>query len=364
MAMHIPVRKSLKEGLRNDIDKSIVRTMLSLSILLLVLLSFMPVQSQTRNDLNFEFVKQVQARHEDQLFQLPGVRAVAIGQEGKQFVLQVYVNRFAGQPQLPTRLENVRVVRIDLDQDFTPAGALDGGPQHRIAYTPPVPMGVSTSNPNGCSAGTLGFRVRDPITGEVGYLTNNHIAAGSATLCPNQAPIGTSQFQPGLADNSCNPGTNIGTLKRFVTINFGFFTNNTMDAAFVVSDTTLVSNNILDIGVPTGAPRDPVLAEFLQESARTTGYTQSQVRGVNATVRIPYCSDSKIARFVGQVLVVGVTTFDAEGDSGTGLLSLSGEPVGLYFGHAGAYARCYASTPSIATARGRDFLKDSQIQLG
>jgi hypothetical protein len=317
--------------------KSMARVVMAVLIVLLALVSFMPVYSQ--NDLNFEFVKQIQARHEDQLFTIPGVRAVGIGKEGKRFHLAVFVNTLENaRSQLPSVVEGVTLRMILMQGDIEPliAPAVDNGPQHRLAYTPPVPMGVSTSNNFQCGAGTLGFRVRDPITSTVGYITNSHVAASTTNQCPNQAPIGTPQFQPGRIDNDCNTATQIGTLDRFIPLVFGCCGNNIGDAAFVASDTSLVSNNILDIGVPTGA-RNPILAEFVKKSGRSSGLTTGQVRYVNVTARINYAPGCS-ARYVGSALVLGVTSdFAVPGDSGSVVIANGdGAGVGIVVGKTNA----------------------------
>gem|GEM_PF-2698651 len=317
------------------------------SLVLVLVLGLGPVQSQTSN--MFERIKQVQKRHEDALFEISGVNAVGIGKEGQEYVLHVYVNEEVNPTpgrDVPDQLEGVRVVVIKEKGEFWALTALplDNGPEHRQTFPPPVPMGVSTSNDLLCAAGTLGFRAQDPNTGQVGYITNNHVAvAGSGLGCPNSAPIGTDQLQAGVLDSGCNtPATDIGDLDRFIPIQFGLFSSNLVDAAFVASSTGLISNSILDIGPPVGTARDPVLAEFVQKSGRTTSLTTGQVRSVNATVRINYgiipglCGS---ARFLGQVAIVDVFgPFGRGGDSGSPVLSLSGEPVGLLFG--GRVFRC------------------------
>ena len=124
----------------------------------------------------------VQARHDGQMFNLDGVVGVGVGlsESGDEVAIHVYVDTSTGSPALPLDLEGVPVRVIDLPE---PIMVEDGGPNHRLALPLPVPMGVSTSNVIGNFAGTLGFKVRRIGNGEVGYVTNNHIAAASG---PNQ----------------------------------------------------------------------------------------------------------------------------------------------------------------------------------
>jgi len=93
--------------------------MISVLISFLALVSFLPVHSQTGPD--FEFVKQVQARHETALFQIAGVNLVGIGLENNRFVLHVYVNEEVNsnpEQSVPNALEGVRVVVIKEQGDY------------------------------------------------------------------------------------------------------------------------------------------------------------------------------------------------------------------------------------------------------
>ncbi len=210
--------------------------------------------------------------------------------------------------------------------------AFDNGPLHQIAYPPPVPGGVTTSNNQGCFAGTRGFLAyKGAGTTNVGYITNNHVAvAGGSKLCPNTAPLGTLQFQPGEFDNNCTTigATNIGSLNSFVPLVKG--ANNTVDAAFVASDTSLISSTILDIGTPATTPKDPTLKLQVKKSGRTTGLTTGTVSTINATVLVSYGAGCGTHKFVGQFIVTP-GSFSAAGDSGSPVVDSGSNPVGLLF---------------------------------
>src|SRR5262249_9711064 len=78
----------------------------------------------------------------------------------------------------------------------------------REISTLPFPMGISTGNDNGLLPGTREYRfMRMGNPADVGYVTNNHVAAASGTtLCPAQLsptnlPVfNLNQCQPGLLD--------------------------------------------------------------------------------------------------------------------------------------------------------------------
>ncbi len=286
-----------------------------------------------------------QKSHEEQLLALPGVIAVGVGaaEPGQGPTLDVFLNvtaRGASRAALPQSLDGVAVRVWDTDE----IRAFDAGANHRKDFPAPVPMGVSTGNDNGCFTGTLGFRVhRTANASNVGYLTNNHVAAaGGANLCPNKAPLGEDQFQPGLLDKGpCAvplPSNHIGDLNQFIPIVFGGASNQ-VDAAYVKSTRSKVGKTILDIGNPSPTVLVPSVGQNVQKSGRTTGYTKGRVTTINATVQVSY-SPCGTAKFVGQAFITaccGFSQFSAAGDSGSPVLSLAKDganrfkPVGLLF---------------------------------
>ncbi len=290
----------------------------------------------------------VKERHEASLFGHPGVRGVGVGltETGDKVAIHVYVDASADKSSLPSQLDGVPVRLIETG-GFR---AHDGPPgdNHRLAYALPVPMGVSTSNVNGTFAGTLGFRcTRIGDASNVGYVTNNHVAAASGpSLCPAQLMPGVL---PAFGVNECQPGTldagggctlpPIGGLVQVVPLVMGPAFLNTVDAAFVKSNRGCVSNAILDIGVPTANARFPVLGDIVQKSGRTTGFTMGTVTTINATVDVGYGAACGTARFVGQAIVtpIGDPSMSLPGDSGAPMLA-GPDPVGLNFAGDGTVA--------------------------
>ncbi|MBI4468562.1 MAG: hypothetical protein HY650_04475, partial [Acidobacteria bacterium] len=215
----------------------------------------------------------VQSRHESEIFRVPGVRGVGIGTDAQGLSLSVLYHRDGPPPTLASRFENltVRLYPVGEFRALTAPVPRDGGAAHQTFQPLPTPMGVSGGHAlicnNFCTGGTLGFKVCDASSGQVGYITNNHVAAsGCPNFCPNSAPIGTAQRQPGSIDNGCLAAQNIGSLSRFVTISDGGL--NQVDAAFVASSDAQVSSTILDIGIPTTSPVDPPLNGSVMKSGR------------------------------------------------------------------------------------------------
>jgi len=151
--------------------------------------------------------RSVRATHEADILALPGVVGVGIGERGGEPVIVVLLKEGTRAPNLPSSLSGVKVVA----EQERPATFLNGGtvcynfPTYQGCHDDelgfPVPMGVTTSSEAHYSAGTLGFKACDPISGTLGYVSANHVAAGipwvSHPFCYNGAP-GLRQFHPGL----------------------------------------------------------------------------------------------------------------------------------------------------------------------
>jgi len=210
------------------------------------------------------------------------------------------------------------------------------------------------------SAGTLGAFVKDATTGETLILSNNHVMANS-----NKASIGDAIIQPGPYDGGSYPGDRIATLERYVTIQFqggggddgdcffaktssgvlNFFakilgskhrlvptkittTANEVDAAVAKPiDGSVVSGDIIDIGVITGTkPAEINMA--VRKSGRTTATTNGVIQMLHATVDVGY-GGGRVATFENQIIADNMSS---PGDSGS-LVVDGNEPlaVGLLF---------------------------------
>ena len=291
---------------------------------------------------------EVQKNNEPDLFKIPGVVGVGIGLTGAGGDVGIHVYLDEDHPKasvtaLPQRLDGVAVRVLQTDR----IKALDGPPgnNHKLNYPVPVPMGTSTSNVNGNFAGTLGLRVfRIGQSSNVGYITNNHVAAASgANLCPLQVnpqrlpAFGVDQCQPGRLDaaGSCTPPV-IGDLVQAVPIHMGGSFQNTVDAVFVQSSRSLVNKTILDIGNPSPTIIEPAIGASVRKSGRSTGLTKGTINTINTSVNVNYGTGCGVARFVGQI-ILGPSGFSAPGDSGSpilrNVLDSAGRrrPVGLLF---------------------------------
>jgi hypothetical protein len=87
----------------------------------------------------------------------------------------------------------------------------------------------------------------------------------------------------------------------------------------------LVSADILNIGLPTGAGA-ATLGTAVQKSGRTTGYTTGTIQQIDVTVNVNY--GGPVATFTGQLMAGAMSQ---GGDSGSAVLDLSKRVVGLLF---------------------------------
>ena len=326
-------------------------------VFLIVLLHTRGLVAQSTDNSTNEAIAaatEVLERHKPELLALPGVTAVGVGmmRDGATVGIHIYIQQGADARPMPRGMDGVPIMVIDGGSPFEAhdlgefAAEDEASIDHMGIFNLPVPMGISTGNVNGLFAGTLGYRVRrlgNPA--DVGYVTNNHVAAASGpNLCPAQLnptnlPVfNLNQCQPGLLDarGTC-VAPPIGALVQAVPLVMGNQFLNTVDAAFVKSGRGCVSQNILEVGAPNSAPAFPQLGDTLLLSGRTSGLITIRVQTVNATVSVNYNGGiCGLARFVNQVITAPVSSGAASlpGDSGSPVVRLEASdiiPVGLNF---------------------------------
>ena len=324
------------------------------AIFTLAVTAFAPVAAQNAGDppgLDRAIV--AQAIHTDRLFLTDGVVGTGVGVNARGQAAIVVMTEDLWVTGLPRSLDGVPVVvrvtgtfrainRPDANGNHDHGDDTSGGdtsteidPTSR--FDRPVPIGVSTGNATSCSAGTIGARVIDLISGNVFSLSNNHVYA-----LENNATEGDVINQPGRFDRNdettCLLVANdqIGTLFDWVEIEFSTSAFNTVDAAIALSSTAVLGNSTPSdgYGTPSSITAHPIdcLNKRVQKYGRTTSLTKGSVFAINATINIGYTSGT--ARFVDQILVDGGGKggFILPGDSGSLLVLQKGKvPCGLLF---------------------------------
>jgi hypothetical protein len=146
--------------------------------------NLIPVQSQTGNDRNREFVKRVKMEHEETLFQMQNVYAVGIGKEGDRYVIDVYGDP-AMRPHIPTKMEGVTIRFNDSGPFYATAAAQVC--DNKATFSPPIPIGFQQA--------TLPPTQPEPLALESSYLFQHPLVVpqslgDSATLLPTMLPPG------------------------------------------------------------------------------------------------------------------------------------------------------------------------------
>jgi hypothetical protein len=277
----------------------------------------------------------VQAANQPALLGTEGIRGVGIGQVDSNLTILVLVDSTNTAALLPPTLDGFPV-SVQLVGSIHLDSCLGENPQ--LAYPLPVPLGVSGGNDlpvlGGCASGTIGFKVRDNTNpGVVGWISNAHVAANATNGCPG-APVGTPEYQPGPVDTTpvCSAGQLVGTLNRFVALNFSGG-NSVVDAAFVQSSDADVSSTILNLGPQVNNVVPPFVGQFVQKNGRTTGCTEGTVTAINLAFPITYDCGS-IALYTNNIMIAPLPPAPAmsePGDSGSPIVDPENNAVALNY---------------------------------
>ena len=220
------------------------------------------------------------------------------------------------------------VTAVLLFSSLLTSGLADGGANHQ---TRNQHFGVSGGNINDttrafCCSGTLGALVE---ANNVKYiLSNNHVLARG-----DQAAPGEDVSQPGLIDNSCQPGTIVADFTAAPAL------GSNVDAAIAQlrTGTMDATGFIEDIGAPSSTIVNPSVGLSVAKSGRTTGFTTGTISSINTSVSVQYqknCGSGKkfVVPYTNQI-VISSGTFSAGGDSGSLIVTnnSSHNPVGLLF---------------------------------
>lgn len=188
----------------------------------------------------------------------------------------------------------------------------------------PAPSGVSIGHVR-ITAGTMGGVVRDKATGMWLILSNNHILANE-----NNANVGDTILQPGVADSGKNPDDKIATTLRWIQLNTS---DNYADAAVAkVINPDDVSLEHMNLGHITGVAKYYVNQEVVK-SGRTTRTTRGPILGT-ATVKVGY-GGGRTRTFKNCLIS---TVGSAGGDSGSAILDMfTRRYIGILFAGDGYY---------------------------
>jgi Trypsin-like peptidase domain len=178
---------------------------------------------------------------------------------------------------------------------------------------------------------TIGFVVRDRGDVRSTYvLGNNH-----ALALLNRAHPGDPVLQPSRDDGGTLAHDVIGALDRFIPIDFGAGSTKRVDVALAQVRFCDVEPVVFGLGYPGAVRRSEgiVPGERVQKVGRTSGLTFGRIVAVRCALKI-YYGPNLIAVFENQILS---TAMCADGDSGSLVLDIDGNVMGLLFGISGTH---------------------------
>jgi hypothetical protein len=309
----------------------------------------------------FEQVLAVKEKHKKDLLSKPGVNMVSVGRKNGGEELAVIVNVVKKLPMgilalndvLPRTLDGVKVDVVEAKEIKVNTLAK---PTDRFR---PAQGGVSIGHKD-ITAGTFGCLVKDGA--DLFILSNNHVLANS-----NDAEAGDAILQPGPHDGGTEENDTIATLADFVPIVFDGETGGGLppvDGCDIgawlewllglfggggqppVEEPTEPAVNLFDAALAKPINDTDVKTGFfglegrkitgvgtvnldmpLLKSGRTTGVTSDKVLQMHATVQVQY-GEGQVATFEEQ-FVAG--PMSQGGDSGSAVLNINDEIVGLLF---------------------------------
>jgi hypothetical protein len=213
---------------------------------------------------------------------------------------------------LPTDVEAIGTVKLE---------------SNTTRVRPAVP-GFSIGHSN-ITAGTFGCLVRKKGDSHALYiLSNSHVLADSGL-----ASKGDKILQPGKLDGGTAPADVIGTLEEFIPLIFGAQGYpNLVDAAIAkVRRAPDVTSAIRLIGVPKGISTALRRGMQIQKTGRTSDHTIGVVRDINHRTFLPYKKPGGGTGRVGFTDQVLCSRYTDGGDSGSAVLTMQGNVVGLHF---------------------------------
>ena len=161
-----------------------------------------------------------------------------------------------------------------------------GGVTPKLAYPLPVPLGVSGGNvllagePGSCASGTIGFKVRDNVTGAIGWVGNSHVVGHGANdvLVRRLSALRNINRARSIRHQYAVLVRTSAILGRTVPIIFGN-ANNLVDCGFVISSDGDVSSDILNLGPQVNNVVPAFVGQVVQKNGRTTSCTEGTVSG-------------------------------------------------------------------------------------
>jgi hypothetical protein len=265
----------------------------------------------------------------------PSIQALGLGEKisgGQQqeiIALKIYVEKKLplGQLDLPIP-KHVSLGDVEnIVTDVVEIGKIElHGNVQRLR---PALPGFSVSRANDVpNTGTFGMVVRRKGQAIPHYLLSNCHAIAASGL----ATKGDTIIQPGAADSGVAATDSIGTLTDWVAFDFTpNSSQNTVDCAIAELDPAAASAAIALLGVPVGVNTKLTRGMYVQKVGRTTSHSVARITDTDLVLTPTYPTKTGLQKITlrDQVLV---TFYSAPGDSGSGVLDMNNNVVGLHVG--------------------------------
>ena len=264
----------------------------------------------------------------------PGITGLGMAEricEGKilaELALKVYVEKKLRHSQcrfpIPAQMQIEGLPPIPVDVVQT--GRIV--PHSNTAKVRPAPPGYSVSLLGNVPAtATFGLVVRKTGQQTPLYLLSNSHAIANSGL----ATQGDAITQPGAADSG-TAADGIAALAQWVPFIFSLQGYpNLVDAAIAGLDPGIATSDIPEIGIPTGINTTVTRGMQVQKQGRTTTYSIAFIRDVNMRLAAAYPKAGGGVGRVGFSDQVMTSYYSSPGDSGSGVLDMQGQVVGLHF---------------------------------
>lgn len=304
-----------------------------------------------------ERVRQANRQHQTRLIKHPDVVAVGVGmrvtggQSTGESCVKLFVSKklpkelVAPERLLPTHLmlDESTPVATDIEESdpitapppnlvagvlTRPAFSLIASPQ-LTARQRPAFGGVSAAH---ClfPAGTMSITAYDRLVPNLSYvLSCNHVLG-----LMNQARFGDAVLQPASGHGGTFPADSLASFARFVRVSFDPNGTNKVDAAIATVFAGTTTPFVYRIGaIPAVRRASGILpGEQVQKVGSATGLTTGTIRAVDAMVNISYKPlgfSFPPAPYTAQILTTAMCLY---GDSGSLLMDMSGNAVGMLMG--------------------------------
>lgn len=257
------------------------------------------------------------------------------GVRREQPVIIVYVDK--KRPREKLRNPVPRTLHIPgfepISTDVVAIGRVE--PHSFPDHVRPAMPGCSIGHHAMATMGTFGLLVRkqNRRTGSLYILSNSHIIA-----LEGAGAKGDSVIQPGPGDVVGNAVGTIGKLDQWVAFQFGSAASfeNLIDAAIarVVNKKSVTDKIRIKNFAPAGVNFNVAVGDSVYKVGRATDYATGDVIEPYAYVKVPFGNST--VEFHDQVMC---SPYALPGDSGSAVLNMNDEVVGLHF--AGSPSACY-----------------------